>query len=264
MPKNKKLDVNEFVLNCVPSIDQQDDWTMDDAISAGYLDVSAPLPEQVDLRLNWWKVDNQGSTGACVGYATAYGVLRWHYYKKNLIPKRQKPSARFIWMANKETDTYTTYPTTFLESTGTYTKLALKVAQKYGCVLDSDLPMNGHLSTLKQSVFYSRAAKHRITSYNNLGDNLDDWRKWIAFNGPILVRLDIDTTWDNATHTGGHLKDYIDTQTRGGHAVCLVGYTQDYFIVRNSWGEQWGDKGFAYAANKYTKAAFTEAYGAVI
>ena len=47
----------------------------------------------------------------------------------------------------------------------------------------------------------------------------------------------------------------------GGHAVALVGYTADHFIVRNSWSTTWGDKGFAYASYPYATEAFTEAYG---
>jgi C1A family cysteine protease len=31
--------------------------------------------------------------------------------------------------------------------------------------------------------------------------------------------------------------------------------------VRNSWGTDWGDKGFAYASLAYAQDAFTEAYG---
>ncbi|MFA5845154.1 MAG: C1 family peptidase [Coriobacteriia bacterium] len=30
-----------------------------------------------------------------------------------------------------------------------------------------------------------------------------------------------------------------------GHAVALVGYTREGFIIQNSWGPKWGDKGFA-------------------
>ena len=32
--------------------------------------------------------------------------------------------------------------------------------------------------------------------------------------------------------------------TKCSHAVTLVGYTSDYWIVQNSWGTNWGEKGF--------------------
>ncbi len=38
-----------------------------------------------------------------------------------------------------------------------------------------------------------------------------------------------------------------------GHAVTCVGYN-DYkqtFIVRNSWGKEWGDKGYFYMPYAY-------------
>ena len=57
------------------------------------------------------------------------------------------------------------------------------------------------------------------------------------------------------------MDEYQPDTTRGGHAVAIVGYKRDRFIVRNSWGPGWGDKGFAYASLNYAQAAFTEAYG---
>jgi hypothetical protein len=167
-------------------------------------------------------------------------------------------------MANKETDEITSYPTTFIETTGTQTKLALNVARKYGCVLEKDLPMSGRLSSLSQAAFYARAAPFRISSFHNLGRDPEKWRAWIANQGPILLRLGVDRTWDRAAATGGHLRKYYPATVRGGHAVCLVGYTEDYFIVRNSWGVEWGDQGFGYASNSYAEEAFSDAYGAVL
>jgi len=255
-------------LNCSPSARPEDDWTYEDAIAAGVVDVAATTPTTKDLRAAWWKIDDQGATGACVGFSTAYGVLRWHYVTAGRLKKSQKPSekpsARFIWMANKETDQITSYPTTFIETSGTQTKLALNVARKYGCVTDAELPMTGGLSMLSRAAFYAKASPFRISSFHNLGRDLAKWRSWIANQGPILTRLGVDRTWDRATTTGGHLAQYLPNTVRGGHAVCLVGYTKTYFIVRNSWDIGWGDGGFAYASDAYASDAFTEAYGAVL
>ena len=252
------------VLNCVPSALTEDDWSFEDALQSGVFSDGGALPSEVDLREKWWKVDDQGNTGACVGYATAYGVLRWHYVKQGKMARNQKPSARFIWMANKETDEINSYPSTFLESEGTQTKLALRVAQKFGCVIDSVLPMRGGLTTLTARVFYTQASRFRISSYHNLGNDLNNWKRWLAFNGPILTRLSVDSNWMNASQTNGELTEYDEASIQGGHAVCIVGYFQDKFIIRNSWGKQWGDKGFAYASLNYASRAFTEAYGAVL
>ena len=266
--KAKSFSTKRFILNCDPSARPEDDWTFEDAIAAGVVDLAAATPASKDLRAAWWKIDNQGATGACVGFATAYGVLRWHYVTAGLLNKSQKPSekpsARFIWMANKETDQITSYPTTFIETAGTQTKLALNVARKYGCVTDAELPMTGALSMMSRAAFYSKAARFRISSFHNLGRDPDKWRSWIANQGPILTRLGVDLTWDRAAMTGGRLRQYLPDTVRGGHAVCLVGYTKTYLIVRNSWGTGWGDGGFAYASNAYASEAFTEAYGAVL
>lgn len=166
-------------------------------------------------------------------------------------------------MAAKETDEFTQQPTTFIESDGTSLKAALDIARKYGCVPDSVLPFkSGELFQGEAKTLYMMAAQLKIASYVNLGRSLVKWRQWLAAKGPILVRLDCDNTWMDAKATNGDLAVYDPTSAQGGHAVALVGYDPNMFIVRNSWGvPDWGDKGFAYASNLYASAAFTEAYG---
>jgi len=148
---------------------------------------------------------------------------------------------------------------------GTSLKSALDVARKFGEVRDADLPFStGALYAGDTQTFYALASQLKILSYFNVGTNLTNWKAWLATKGPILTRLDVDKTWDDATTNAGNMDEYQPDTTRGGHAVAIVGYKRDRFIVRNSWGTGWGDKGFGYASLAYAQAAFTEAYGVAV
>jgi Papain family cysteine protease len=165
---------------------------------------------------------------------------------------------------------FTDYPTTFLERPGTSLKSALTVLRRYGCVPEGDLSFEpDKLSHKAQNAFYATASIYRIKSYFTLrrsGDNwqtvAEGWKNWLATQGPILTRLGVDATWDDAKNTHGNLDVYKPNTVRGGHAIAIVGYTSDRFIIRNSWGAvSWGDKGYGYASHAYAQAAFDEAYG---
>ena len=117
--------------------------------------------------------------------------------------------------------------------------------------------MDGALSSLSTEAFYARAAKYRIASYHNLVRDPERWRAWISNQGPVLVRLVVDRTWERATAAEGELDRYRTDTGREGHAACLVGYTATHFIVRNSWGRRWGDGGFAYASPPMRRAPST-------
>lgn len=250
------------ILNCKPSPKTEEDWTYENAREADIVAAAPPIPASKDLREAWWKINDQGSTGSCVGWATADSVLRWHFVKAGRLVNTDLLSPRFVWMASKETDQLLTRPTTFIETEGTSLKAALDIARKFGVVRDATLPFaSGKLYAGQAKTFYAIAALRKILGYFNLDRNLTEWRNWLATKGPILTRLDVDATWDAASANAGNLAEYQPDTTRGGHAVALVGYTPNTFIVRNSWGTGWGDKGFGYASLSYAQAAFTEAYG---
>jgi C1A family cysteine protease len=253
------------ILNVKPSPKTEEDWTYEHAAEANIVAAAPAVPPSKDLRAAWWKINDQGSTGSCVGWATADGLLRWHFVSAGRIKRDELLSPRFIWMASKETDQFITMPTTFIETEGTSLKSALDVARKFGEVRDADLPFStGALYPGDTQTFYALASQLKILSYFNVGTNLTNWKAWLATKGPILTRLDVDKTWDDATNNTGNMDEYQPDTTRGGHAVAIVGYKRDRFIVRNSWGTGWGDKGFGYASLAYAQAAFTEAYGVAV
>lgn len=253
------------ILNCVPSNNTHTDWSYEHANEANILNTNVEIPQAVDLREAWWQISNQGTTGACVGWALADSVLRWYFVKAQRLNKDELLSARYIWMAAKEGDEYIAQPTTFIETAGTSLKTALDVVRIFGVVRESVLPFNtGHLFQGSRQAFYALAAQLKISSYFNLGLNINAWRLWLATQGPILARLKVDDNWYNAAKTKGYLDHFQPTTEAGGHAIAIVGYTPDRFIIRNSWGTEWGDQGYVYISLSYIQDAFTEAYGVTI
>ena len=258
------------ICNLVPTPEEstRTDWRFGDALAAGMLSARAAVPASCDLRKPWWGVGDQGTTGSCVGWATAEGVARYMFTTAGRLPQKTQLSARFVWMACKETDQFTTRPETMIEEAGTTLKAAVEVLRKYGVVPEELLPFK--ISTAmyggSENTFFATAATRKIAAYINLRRNLDEWRAWVAAHGPILVGLNVDEEWDNATDTGGKLDTFRPNTVRGGHAVAVVGYTSDNrFILRNSWGTSWGDDGFAYASEAYINAAFyNESYGVTL
>jgi C1A family cysteine protease len=271
---SKKVERPELqrICNLVTSRNIEKDWGFEHAQAAASAVAAAAapvgIPASVDLRADWWSINNQEDTGSCVGWASTDGVARYHMVKAGKIAQKDMLSPRCTWMASKETDEFTSRPETFIEGVGTSLKAALEILRKYGSVPETMLPF--HIATKMftgdVNTFFATAAMYRVASYFNLSKNLNNWRSWLANHGPILAGVSVDATWDKATANKGMLDTFQPKTIRGGHAICVVGYTADNrFIIRNSWGTAWGDKGFAYASEAYIKAGFfNESYGVTI
>lgn len=254
------------ICNLEPSRGTETDWGMQVALAADAIGTLAPLPDSVDLRDgDWWEINDQEATGSCVGWASTDSVLRYHMVKARRLPRNGMLSPRFTWMASKETDEFVTRPETFVEAAGTSLKSALDILRKYGSPPEAMLPfrLNTSLYAGNPDTLFASAANYRIASYFNLKLNLQSWREWLATEGPVLVGFKVDSTWYDASATAGRLDVFQPGTRLGGHAAAVVGYTADgRFIIRNSWGEAWGDRGFGYATEAYIKAGFfEEAYG---
>lgn len=76
--------------------------------------------------------------------------------------------------------------------------------------------------------------------------------------GCMVGGFTITSTWYN---THGTLIKSGSTQA-GGHAVLICGYNENGLIIQNSWGKDWGEKGFAVLSWSNARAQFV--YGCVI
>jgi hypothetical protein len=48
------------------------------------------------------------------------------------------------------------------------------------------------------------------------------------------------------------------------HQALLVGRTPEYFLIRNSWGRRWGEKGYIKLAMGFTCGIFYNTYSPII
>ena len=87
--------------------------------------------------------------------------------------------------------------------------------------------------------------------------NLDLWRHTLAEGFPIAFALNTFESFDDATRNRGRVpkprKSDNVRETHGWHAMLCVGYSDKdrMFIVRNSWGAGWGDRGYCYIPYNY-------------
>ena len=66
--------------------------------------------------------------------------------------------------------------------------------------------------------------------------------KQAVSKAPVSVAVEADSAVFQM-YTGG-VVDSTACGTSLNHGVLAVGYTDEYWIVKNSWGENWGEKGY--------------------
>jgi len=94
-------------------------------------------------------------------------------------------------------------------------------------------------------------ANTSLTNYTNITSNSSAALKTAIADGPVAVSIEADTI--PFQFYGGGVFNSATCGTELDHAVVAVGYGTDprggdYYIVRNSWGAQWGVGGYIHIA----------------
>lgn len=86
-----------------------------------------------------------------------------------------------------------------------------------------------------------------ITGWKTLPSDEEQIRAYLAEHGPVSIGVDSMSAWQH--YQTGVVTDCA--QGMNDHAVLLVGFGEEngtsYWIIKNSWGENWGESGYMRA-----------------
>ncbi|XP_072399506.1 cathepsin L-like proteinase [Diabrotica undecimpunctata] len=169
-------------------------------------------------------VREQGNCGGCWAFS-AIGALEGQV----AIHKKQKISLSPQNLVDCNRDNY--------GCRGGYPAVAFKYVQKEGISSEADYPYVARNDRCNKN---ARKSITKLSGYKRVNPTEKDLVSAISKVGPISV-LVAASIWTDS-YVGG-----VYNNTNCGeidHAVLAVGYTDEYFIVKNSWGPTWGEKGY--------------------
>lgn len=201
--------------------------------------------KSVNLKDCFTKVKDQGQIGACTVFAIS---SIYEYILKKAIGEETDLSESFVYYNVRHLDGKE------LEDTGSSFQDVITNIGEQGICTESLHPYTHLLSDVPSDEAYLDAEKRRITKALNVNVTENDIKSAIQEGYPVAISLKI---FDSFHVTSGFVKrptdEEIESADFGYHAMVVVGYSDDtkFFVVRNSWGEHFGDKGYCYIPYSY-------------
>ncbi len=202
----------------------------------------------VDLRKQCPGVYNQLELGSCTAnaIAAAYEFDEIKQNENNIFV----PSRLFIYYNERNMEN------TVSTDSGASIRDGIKSINRYGVCTEQLWPYDISNFTNKPSdECYTEAKKHISVSYKRISQDLLDLKACLEEGFPFVFGFVVYESFEteDVAKTGMMTMPEKTDNPLGGHAVMAVGYddSKKVFIVRNSWGSEWGDKGYFYMPYKY-------------
>ncbi|MBR4326205.1 MAG: hypothetical protein IKP73_11835, partial [Bacteroidales bacterium] len=205
---------------------------------------ASKLPQKVDLRSMMTAIESQGEIGSCTANAVAGA---YEYLVRTTQGVDYDVSRLFIYYNARKSQGLEE------EDSGAMIEWLMAQMSKKGACSEATWPYKTKRFTKKPpKEAYEEAKNYTITKYEHVATDLNTWKSVLAEGYPILFGIQIFPSFQTPRR-GRISMPGKDEASDGGHAMCCVGYSDpdQVFIVRNSWGEQWGDGGYCYIPYDY-------------
>jgi C1A family cysteine protease len=205
------------------------------------------LPPSVDLRSECPPVYDQGQLGSCTANGIAAAV---EFDQRKQGTKEFVPSRLFIYYNERVIEG------TVNQDSGAQVRDGIKSVATLGVPPETDWPYDIKKFTDKPSPNAFADAKHDlVSSYARVSQNLAQMQGCLAEGYPFVFGFTVYESFESETvsETGVVPMPQPGETVIGGHCVLAVGYDNDkrVFIIRNSWGADWGLKGYCLMPYEY-------------
>lgn len=200
----------------------------------------------VDLRDRCPSVYDQGKLGSCTANAIC-GNYSYIYLQEKLLPPSDEKffSRLFLYWNEREIEG------TIEKDSGASLRDGLKAVNKIGVPFEEYWPYDiDKYSEKPSNEAFERAHRHIAIRYERLERDIHQLKQCLLNGDPFVFGFTVYESFesDEVAKTGMMSVPKEDEKLLGGHAVMAVGFddSKRAFIIRNSWGENWGIDGYFY------------------
>jgi C1A family cysteine protease len=197
------------------------------------------LPARVDLRDDTMPpIWDQGYLGSCTAHAII--ALREYLFTNHAVKPGVSLSRLYLYYHSRDVQGWAN------KDDGAYLRDAFKVIYHRGVSLDHHWPYNpdkvyDEPPDQADAVAYA----FRISEYRRIL-NIAEAKASIAEGYPVVIGMNLYSSFMSGHKGRIPVPDTSKESYVGAHAMLAVGYTETHFIVRNSFGTDWGDGGYCY------------------
>jgi C1A family cysteine protease len=215
----------------IPDLPDQRDF-----LYAAPTPIQRDIPPRMDLSDRCPPIYDQGQLGSCTANAIAAAIE--FDQKKKFVPSRL-----FIYFNERQMEG------TVDSDSGAQIRDGIKSVATQGAPPERLWPYD--ISKYREKPpddAFAAAKADLVVLYQRLISDLDTMRGCLASGYPFVFGFTVYQSFESAAVAkSGQLEMPKFSEKRlGGHAVMAVGYddSKRTFLIRNSWGTDWGKKGY--------------------